>query len=37
MTTGCLLMTTVLVTAILLLVDVSYALIDPRIKAKYTK
>ncbi len=37
MTTGCIIMTTVLTSAILLMVDVSYALVDPRIKAKYTK
>ena len=37
MTTGCIIMTTVLTAAILLMVDVSYALVDPRIKAKYTK
>jgi len=37
MTTGCIILTTVLTAAILLMVDVSYALVDPRIKAKYTK
>lgn len=37
MTTGCIIMTTVLTSVILLMVDVSYALVDPRIKAKYTK
>lgn len=37
MTTGGILLTTVLTSTILLMVDVSYALVDPRIKAKYTK
>ncbi len=37
MATGCLLLTTILTTSILLITDISYALVDPRIKARYTK
>ncbi|MBQ7796869.1 MAG: ABC transporter permease [Lachnospiraceae bacterium] len=36
MVTGCVLMTTIFVAVILLLIDILYALVDPRIKARYT-
>ena len=35
--TGCLIMTSLLVSVILLLVDILYAYVDPRIKAQYSK
>lgn len=35
--TGCVLMLTLMVTAVNLIVDVSYALVDPRIKAQFTR
>ncbi len=37
MATGSILMTTLLITAILMIVDISYAFVDPRIKAQYTR
>ena len=35
--TGCLIMTSLLVSVILLAVDILYAYVDPRIKAQYSK
>ena len=35
--TGALVMTTMLVTVVNLLIDIVYAFVDPRIKAKYSK
>ena len=35
--TGCIIMFTVLLTATMLLVDIAYAYVDPRIKAQYSK
>ena len=35
--TGCIIMFTVLLTVTMLLVDIAYAYVDPRIKAQYTK
>lgn len=37
MVTGCLILTTMLASFLILLVDIAYAFIDPRIKARYTK
>jgi peptide/nickel transport system permease protein len=37
MVTGCLILTTMLTSFLILLVDIAYAFIDPRIKARYTK
>jgi peptide/nickel transport system permease protein len=37
MVTGCVVLTTVLVALILLGVDMMYALVDPRIKAQYSR
>lgn len=37
MVTGCTIMTTILVAIILLMVDMLYAFVDPRIKAQYSK
>lgn len=34
---GCIVMTTILTSIILVLIDVAYAFVDPRIKAQYTK
>ena len=36
MVTGCVLMTTIIVSILLLIVDILYAFVDPRIKAQYT-
>ena len=35
--TGCIIMFTVLLTVTMLLVDIAYAYVDPRIKAQYSK
>lgn len=37
MVTGCVIMTTILVALVLLLVDMLYAFVDPRIKAQYSR
>lgn len=37
MVTGCIILTTITISVVLLLVDLLYAVIDPRIKAQYTK
>jgi len=37
MVTGCLVLSTIIVSIVNLLVDILYAYLDPRIKAQYTK
>ena len=37
MVTGCLVLSTLVVSIVNLLVDIIYAYLDPRIKARYTK
>jgi peptide/nickel transport system permease protein len=35
--TGCIILTTVMISILMLIVDLLYALVDPRIKAMYSK